>query len=1170
MSDPVGEAFVRIRPDASGFREDAQQQVDAAVSNIKATAEVRVDQNVTQRTRSEIAQTTTDRQVTEFVNRDLSPGFADRAAAFSEATQDLIDRTEELNQSAAALQGTLDAVSQAQQGAATGTAQTTQATQDAITATREAAAASGDRTRALSDEEKAARDAAQAIARIPELDLSGMRARMQEQLQSFQPTFESPEIQARFAAAAPSTAFEAATFASIRRTQELNEKNLVLAETLGLVQRAHDAAAASTEKAAAASTGAARALSAEEQAALRLQAGQLFDRPENARTFVGAGPEPVFDTRGADRTAEIQRRRDEIAAQFTTPIAIPVEPKVEQDALKRETEAAIDKLVASGTLTDIPFRPEWDTKEFQQQARDEIAKAFEIIQRPAPVKPVLPPLGADPADFAIFNRQSDDYIRALEERRDAQRLVTASQNVLTRETDRGAVGLDRSARAADRDARAQRGRNHMIAEALGFPYARLGIIGIAAVTGHQALQELSRSLAVTGEKAGTTTGRLRNMASELVNLNVIGAVKALTSDLKLTDAEVMAIVGSTREFKIEQQAVRANNQTLLAQFRAMREQAGQIHLERLQVQATLTPTLADDIDVQVKRVQEAKRLLDELVTPTEHAARVAAQRRAGREFVGEAGVRGNVPEDVRRTIEAAQAPVASKADIEKRRGAIDAATAALQQARAAAERQRVTRAAVRAQNEALAVAIQTDSEAEQRHSAAEIRALRRASENRNLTADARAQFKNQLLAAIAANQALDRERSRASADLTASMRESAIQSRITIAGINGADAASDRATEELIAFYKREAARQERIAAAAKDAAERQQAAAAAAANAQKAAQTQAQLIITQQSRQFTLEDQAASRAQIAAGLTQSIADDNKADRDQIAQLRERLATAKLSATQKSEIRTQIAQLEAGISQREQQAAAAAEQARRAAEDARISARRAAAERTRTNLADDAAVDRLELAALRRRLADATTAAAERIAIQARIAQIAVDAAERERQLRLLRRDRARQIEDLRIERRKTLAQLTESTADDEAALRAEITLWRKRATAAKKSGDLVALETIRNHIADVRVALANLKKENSQLQTDAFSIFKEMQRTFTQFAPNVQLGDTGNLTGVLGRSGAPTTTQQGAAPGGAPVNVTINQSFPEPTPNRMREIQYASFAAKAFFDSGF
>lgn len=373
----------------------------------------------------------------------------------------------------------------------------------------------------------------------------------------------------------------------------------------------------------------------------------------------------------------------------------------------------------------------------------------------------------------------------------------------------------------------------------------------------------------------------------------------------------------------------------------------------------------------------------------------------------------------------------------------------------------------------------------------------------------------------------------------------------TIAGLTGTEQDQARAQAAWIAYHRQRAL----------DATDRVEAAQQAAAAETKAAQATADA----ERRRAAEADATISRARAAAQRTEGLADDARVDSQETAELRRQAALKTTTKAERIQIQARIDAIEGDAVERERQAALKAEQNTRAINDARIAAARARADRTST-ISDDIRVDAMERTELRRRLASALTTAAERTAIFAQLTAIELAAQERERQYRLLLRQRRESREDLAIERRKLLAQFTKTTADDAAALQAEIRLWQRRASDAKKSGDLVALAGIRNHILEVRLELKRLKAENDQLQTDAFSIFKEMQRTFTEFAPNVQLGATGTLTGVLGRTGAPAVTGQ---PSG-PVTVNVNQTFPAPTPNRFREIQYAAHAAKAFFDAGF
>ena len=191
------------------------------------------------------------------------------------------------------------------------------------------------------------------------------------------------------------------------------------------------------------------------------------------------------------------------------------------------------------------------------------------------------------------------------------------------------------------------------------------------------------------------------------------------------------------------------------------------------------------------------------------------------------------------------------------------------------------------------------------------------------------------------------------------------------------------------------------------------------------------------------------------------------------------------------------------------------------------------------------------------------------MAIVGEIAAIEANAQAREDALRRERIARAQQRAQIQLQTRATLAGITETLSDDRGVLRDQIKNALVRATAARKSGNLLLLDQIRQEIAGYRAALAGLKNNANELKIDAFRIFTEMRRTFEEFAPNIQTA--GGQTGVLGRFGAtatPTGPYGAAAPPRAQPNITINQSFPSPTENRFREITYAAWAVKANWDA--
>lgn len=139
----------------------------------------------------------------------------------------------------------------------------------------------------------------------------------------------------------------------------------------------------------------------------------------------------------------------------------------------------------------------------------------------------------------------------------------------------------------------------------------MGLLGIAAVAGYQAINQLQQSLRVTGAEAGTTEGRLRNVGAALLGGDVIGAFKAARVEFTLTaqalnDLQAQLAKGDSTNIDKLRQAVEVfGNEKLRAQL----TQASYAVRANLQADkataAGLTPGLRDDLEVARTAEREA-------------------------------------------------------------------------------------------------------------------------------------------------------------------------------------------------------------------------------------------------------------------------------------------------------------------------------------------------------------------------------------------------------------------------------------------------------------------------------------------------------------------------------------------------------------------------------------
>lgn len=134
-------------------------------------------------------------------------------------------------------------------------------------------------------------------------------------------------------------------------------------------------------------------------------------------------------------------------------------------------------------------------------------------------------------------------------------------------------------------------------------------LGIAAIAGYQAINELQSSLRVTGAEAGTTQGRFRNFGAELLGGNVLGAIKALRTEFTLgaqaledLSSEIVNADFSNLE-KLVAFAEATGNKKLLSQIQGVQAQVRASAIQDQQTAAGLTEgNLQDDLAA-AKRIE---------------------------------------------------------------------------------------------------------------------------------------------------------------------------------------------------------------------------------------------------------------------------------------------------------------------------------------------------------------------------------------------------------------------------------------------------------------------------------------------------------------------------------------------------------------------------------------
>lgn len=95
--------------------------------------------------------------------------------------------------------------------------------------------------------------------------------------------------------------------------------------------------------------------------------------------------------------------------------------------------------------------------------------------------------------------------------------------------------------------------------AVGGLASKAGLLGIAAVAGYQAIQQLSAALRVSGAEATSTEGKFRNLGASLLQGDVVGGFKALRVEPELA-AEQMD--------KLVRESVRAGDQVKVDALKA--------------------------------------------------------------------------------------------------------------------------------------------------------------------------------------------------------------------------------------------------------------------------------------------------------------------------------------------------------------------------------------------------------------------------------------------------------------------------------------------------------------------------------------------------------------------------------------------------------------------------
>lgn len=128
---------------------------------------------------------------------------------------------------------------------------------------------------------------------------------------------------------------------------------------------------------------------------------------------------------------------------------------------------------------------------------------------------------------------------------------------------------------------------------------RLGPLGLAAGAAFQAFNELQSMLRVTGDEAFTTSGKIRNAASDLTSLNIIGAFKSLTAD---RPAELSgALTQGLEEIKQKSDDLFLSEEKLLA-IRDKSEEGLQIYLSVLASAGHISEETAAGLDKVVNQL----------------------------------------------------------------------------------------------------------------------------------------------------------------------------------------------------------------------------------------------------------------------------------------------------------------------------------------------------------------------------------------------------------------------------------------------------------------------------------------------------------------------------------------------------------------------------------------
>lgn len=91
----------------------------------------------------------------------------------------------------------------------------------------------------------------------------------------------------------------------------------------------------------------------------------------------------------------------------------------------------------------------------------------------------------------------------------------------------------------------------------GLLVARYSLLGAAAYAAFQATRELGKQLEVTGEKAGTASGRVRNLGAALLQGDLVGGIKALAKDGSAAADQLQRIGDTASLLKLSTQAASA-------------------------------------------------------------------------------------------------------------------------------------------------------------------------------------------------------------------------------------------------------------------------------------------------------------------------------------------------------------------------------------------------------------------------------------------------------------------------------------------------------------------------------------------------------------------------------------------------------------------------------------